>query len=876
MMHDKRADSGSSSSSSGSTSRTSSSDVSRHGEPSADGKKVRRKLPPIPAGEDPVLAPKSRGRRSKGEGDANKETSGSRRGTTAVPSGARQDGGASTTEVTGARSAALQGFIVGRSNRKMSPRSGDENMNEEDMEVARLTTRTSNGQGQRATSSSVARLSSSDDSSATPARQKGYLAETGKSRSLDSVDSVYSARGGKTDVSNASTGSGDGGRVKPPLKKTASLGGPGPQCETDAMIDELIEIYGIPCTEAMKCLKQRLQEELRRVTRDRKRKLEELEEIRALQMQIGALKLESDALSRTRALVGRQIELDRNVSSSVPRHGRQGGPSPGTSTSSSTPKSSPQVTPRRARHKRQSSDPMVSKFSPIKEDRDIEADLSSWGLHLESIPLHGSRKTPTYPSADESSQSGISDSESTRSEPATRRHNKGKAKPHNRVDDHSNRFLAPDFQAVGGSVETLSQYTTPSRHQVHHHHHQHRHRQDPGAMHLSGSRSEQHLPSSGRRMDVPNYTSHYSSDDDEEHKVREEKRALLQWEITRRRRQLEETARLKEELLKLARSRHGHAQSWDDLSRQELSHQYVAPAQLRPVPRGIITPIEDSGGATVVPVRRSSRDPSRERSRSREASRERAMGIPDEMDHPYESPGRVSSRGKASSASAAQVEDPYSYSSSEYLAHKQEAGRRYTRSRDGPVHYGSQGWIPGVYGRDGPDLGAGQPAYSQPALNNRADSAVSLSGGGGGGGSRREVAAQDVGGIVSSVTLPNIYSNRMERNRDFRQPYRDQTFASTSISDTDNSPASDVTPAMPLLGDVKIKSRAIIRNIGSGSRPVSAEFSAGEVEDLLNAMYRVESDNSVDADEPIMKHMTEGGVTILKQIERKRRVSSLP
>ena len=40
-------------------------------------------------------------------------------------------------------------------------------------------------------------------------------------------------------------------------------------------------------------------------------------------------------------------------------------------------------------------------------------------------------------------------------------------------------------------------------------------------------------------------------------------------------------------------------------------------------------------------------------------------------------------------------------------------------------------------------------------------------------------------------------------------------------------------------------------------------------------MYRVESDNSVDADEPIMKHMTEGGVTILKQIERKRRVSSL-
>ncbi|KAK3733852.1 hypothetical protein RRG08_031793 [Elysia crispata] len=872
VMHDKRMDSGGSSSSSGSSSRTSSSDVSRQGDPTSDGKKVRRKLPPIPAGEDPVLAPKSRARRGKGEGEADKEAGGNRRDSgAAAAAGAKQDIRGSAAEVPGARSAALQGFIVGRSNRKTSPRGGDDAMNEEDLEVARLTTHTSQTSGRRGTSNSAAGLTSSDDASCTPARQKGYLAETGKSRSLDSVDSAYSARGVKAALGSISVGSSDGSRVKPPLKKTASLGGPGPQCETDAMIDELIEIYGIPCTEAMKCLKQRLQEELRRVTRDRKRKLEELEEIRALQMQIGALKLESDALSRTRALVGRQIEVDRNVSSSATRHGRSGGPSPGGSTSSATPKSSPQVTPRRARHKRQSSDPMVSKFSPIKEDRDIEADLSSWGLHLETIPLHGSHKTPTYPSADESSQSGISDSESTRSEPATRRYSKGKTKPQDRGSDHANRFLAPNLQTGGGSAEILSQYATPSRHHGHHHshhhhHHQHRHRQDPGTMHLSGSRSEQHLPTSSRRGDAPPYTTHYSSDDDEESKVREEKRALLQWEITRRRRQLEETARLKEELLKLARSRHGHAQSWDDLSRQELSQQYVTPPPLRPVPRGIITPIEDGGGA-VVPVRRRSRDPSRERSRSRDASRERVMGIPDEIDHPYESPSRVAHRGKATSSAAAPVEDPYNYSSSEYLAHKQEAGRRFTRG-DGPVQYGSQGWIPCVYGRDGPELGAGQPAYSQPMLNSRVDSAVSLAGGGS---SRREVIAQDVGGIVSSVTLPNIYSNRVERGRDFRQPYRDQTFASTSISDTDNSPASDITPAMPLLGDVKIKSRAIIRNIGSGSRPVSAEFSAGEVEDLLNAMYRVESDNSVDADEPIMKHMTEGGVTILKQIERKRR-----
>jgi len=40
----------------------------------------------------------------------------------------------------------------------------------------------------------------------------------------------------------------------------------------------------------------------------------------------------------------------------------------------------------------------------------------------------------------------------------------------------------------------------------------------------------------------------------------------------------------------------------------------------------------------------------------------------------------------------------------------------------------------------------------------------------------------------------------------------------------------------------------------------------------MNGMCRVESDNSVDADEPIMKHLMEGGVTILKQLERKKQV----
>ena len=39
-------------------------------------------------------------------------------------------------------------------------------------------------------------------------------------------------------------------------------------------------------------------------------------------------------------------------------------------------------------------------------------------------------------------------------------------------------------------------------------------------------------------------------------------------------------------------------------------------------------------------------------------------------------------------------------------------------------------------------------------------------------------------------------------------------------------------------------------------------------------MYRVESEQSLgDSDENIMEHLTEGGVTILKQLDRKRQVN---
>lgn len=178
------------------------------------------------------------------------------------------------------------------------------------------------------------------------------------------------------------------------------------------------------------------------------------------------------------------------------------------------------------------------------------------------------------------------------------------------------------------------------------------------------------------------------------------------------------------------------------------------------------------------------------------------------------------------------------YSSSEYLAHKQESVRR-SRLED-------------VTSYSSPYLFTGN--INDPRVSKTTKQKVDF---------YLDPASRDAV-ITSSVTLPDLHSRRADMEYPPPKDYG-------AMSDTETSPPSDSTPAMPLLDDVKERSRQIIHGIGTGSRPVSAEFNfSGGVEDLMNGMHRVESDNSVDADEPIMKHMMEGGVTILKQLERKK------
>lgn len=498
------------------------------------------------------------------------------------------------------------------------------------------------------------------------------------------------------------------------------------QDENDQIIDSLVSIYGIPISTAMKSLKRRLQDELRKVTESRRRKIEELEEIHALEQQIEELKLESKSDSKAASFLP-----NGHKSRSLPRNGR------GLVTSSSFDKStavrsSPQIIPRRSRHRRQASDPMIAKFSPIKEDKDIEADFQAKA----SETYDG--KFSKY-STDDSSQSGLSDTESTRSEPTGETLNSAykKIKP----SAYAKMFYTGRAQSTERIHSSDSaQYLSSSA---------------P----LSSSQSESFLSEGyAGHSRTPTYFS-----DDEEKRTKEEKRQILQYEIEKRKKQLEETARLQHELIRLSRARQAVAHSYDDIPRR-----YAYSTSPRHVPTGIIKPLDDELPYQLERYVQSSHD----------------IHKSDSMD-----------AKRAQELAQAQA----NYSSTEYLAHKQELARR--QLYDDYSTYGS-------YPPYDAGLGQSQVYPSSPNLMNRSDSGPVII--------QSMPPTLPSSGISGSVTLPEINRSDMDvmPSRDLHQ----HQFS----SDTDNSPASDYTPAMPLLDDITTRSRKILHDIGN--RPLSAEF----------------------------------------------------
>ena len=438
--------------------------------------------------------------------------------------------------------------------------------------------------------------------------------------------------------------------------------------ETDAIIDSLISIYGEPITNAMKGLKRRLQDELRRVTEGRRRKIDEIEELRVLKFQLGELKI--GAASKT------------NLQNS----------SNGKKRNSSNSRTSPQAINRRARHKRQSSDPMVAKFSPIKEDKDIESEI-------QIVPLPDSKLLRN----DDSSQSGVSDTDSIQSEPVKRKNSlTKKLKP----SDYAKMFY--DKNAQSYSKENNNSKGKPA--------------------HLITSNSEGNLPREGE-------------EEDEETRLREEKRRELQFEIEKRKKQIaEREAKLKEARYNIGANNKQLAQSCDEISARM---NQVQPFHPRPIPTGIIKPIDDDD------------------------------------DFPLD---KTSFQSQAS------------YSSTEYLAHKHE---EFLRQRlEGISSFSS----PFLYSADFGEKSAFVPQLTRSNLDTYSYSTGNVNMG-------RDAV------LHASATLPNMPVSRADLENNNRP-----------VSDTDSSPPCDPTPAMPLLTDVKARSRKIIHDIGTGSRPVSAEF----------------------------------------------------
>nr|CAD7196352.1 unnamed protein product [Timema douglasi] len=178
-------------------------------------------------------------------------------------------------------------------------------------------------------------------------------------------------------------------------------------------------------------------------------------------------------------------------------------------------------------HRRQMSDPKIHPpFSPIKEDGDSETDYDRGFMGF----LHPSLKPPY------------------------------KAYEYECIEDMGRRaewdpsqsYLAFSYAAAGGALRETAinsvldddRYLSSSRYSLR--------RSSDG---LGGIDTRRRHDSRKHRKPRSWHPSPYGSDDDDDQLTREEKKAKIKAEIARRRQQIEENARLHEELLRLARLR---------------------------------------------------------------------------------------------------------------------------------------------------------------------------------------------------------------------------------------------------------------------------------------------------------------------------------
>ena len=537
---------------------------------------------------------------------------------------------------------------------------------------------------------------------------------------------------------------------------------------------DFVNIYGLQVPSEVKSLKQRIKEEIQIATTSRRLQIDEREEIRLMERELadreGERRQRAAEQARLEAKIKeakckekerekelekwreldqqKKLEAEKLLSEQKTKFEarRRGGPP---SASMAALRMSPQASPRRARHKRQNSDPMVAKFSPIEEVRDIENELSyKLGLEARRVASDVGRFSPQLS--------------------YTRRHLGAATQPSTSDVEHYAFRQAPLARStLSRSSEVLSKYSLVER--------------DPR---LASSQSESDL-----LMSLTHSGPLAAYYDEEDWHVKEERKQILQMEIEKRKRALEENARLQSELRRLSESA--------DLSHHEIDEARVRYQQhmrnKEHVPTGIIKPIDyDSelleAEAYSQMEYAAYRDMLEQLEQERFASGAHAHSHPHAYNMDYMVPHDHTSNHNMDAIMALGPTGEYLMADmwtdvghlppAEHMAQSELYGY--------PVHSAAGGMM---------------HPYATPPQRYPGMKESGMSG--------------SVPGMGPSYTLHPSQEGGV-------QPPSHSETTSLGRTDSETSPPTDPTPAMPILDDVTLRSRSLLRDIGS--RPLSDDM----------------------------------------------------
>ena len=551
------------------------------GSPGDSGKKTRRKLPPVPA-EAEAFPPRqtrirSRSADSRGEGDRFTEKE-------------RLRQRLRMREIEQRRS-------FDRSDSEDEQQSGDDRRSRSQTRRSRIDTMprrrdTTPGGSRRIYSHSLS--SSLQNLDFHSADSTSIDAELLSSRTVDVLADIHNLVRGTTEDKSldhrpTKVGmKGSNGKTVPRLVKPLSL----------------VNFRGVLVPTEIKMMKQRIKEELQIVTATRRLRLDEAEEIRRMEAtlaerekerRVRADRDEKEELlrkeeKRRQMEIGRQLEkeleherakkrqsLEHKLQSDMiaattaasigkTRYEISGRRTVIVPTATATPpgRVSPQTSPRRTSlHKRQNSDPMIAKFSPIDEDRDVESELR-YKLGSEARRLAAGLRRYSPQSLRRLRKSPIIGGTLPRL---------GKG---HYIEDliHSgpDRSSSAGYGSLSRSTDILAKLAALDRE----------------AAHLSSSHSESSLPLTIRGQLIGGHSSFFSESDDRKLNEKIEKKLALQMEIGMRKRHLEETKMLHDEIRKLAEM--PDISPTDMETARSLYQQHVRVREQ--IPTGIIKPLD--------------------------------------------------------------------------------------------------------------------------------------------------------------------------------------------------------------------------------------------------------------------------------------------